>query len=146
MNRIATRTMTLFLLCTFLLGGFGFFLAEYFVDSEAWVLSSGSPHIYTGENIACGVVVDRNGKLLLDMNDGRKYSNVPALRQSTVHWIGDRYGSVSAPALPNYASELAGFDGELGLSETDEFTDTTTEKEKQNEEIDDIVRGGDIIA
>ena len=110
MNRIATRTMTLFLLCTLLLGGFGFFLAEYFADSEGWVLSSGSPHIYTGENIACGVVVDRNGKLLLDMNDGRKYSNVPALRQSTVHWIGDRYGSVSAPALPNYASELAGFD------------------------------------
>ena len=106
MNRIATRTMTLFLLCTFLLGGFGFFLAEYFVDSEAWVLSSGSPHIYTGENIACGVVVDRNGKLLLDMNDGRKYSNVPALRQSTVHWIGDRYGSVSAPALQRRCSIL----------------------------------------
>lgn len=46
----------------------------------------------------------------------------------------------------DFDSELAGFDGELGLSETDEFTDTTTEKETQNEEIDDIVRGGDIIA
>lgn len=46
----------------------------------------------------------------------------------------------------DFDSELAGFDGELGLSETDEFTDTTTEKETLNEEIDDIVRGGDIIA
>ena len=46
----------------------------------------------------------------------------------------------------DFDSELAGFDGELGLTETDEFTDTTTEKEKRNEETDDIVRGGDIIA
>ena len=110
MNRIATRTMSLFLLCALLLGGFGFFLVEYFVKSEGWVLTSGSPHVYTGENIACGVVVDRDGTLLLDMRDGRAYSDVLALRKSTIHWIGDRYGSISAPALPNYAAELAGFD------------------------------------
>lgn len=110
MNRIATRTMALFLLCGLLLGGFVFFLVEYFVKSEDWVLTSGSPHIYTGENIACGVVVDRDGKLLLDLNGGRTYSNIPLLRQATVHWIGDRYGSISAPALPNYAAQMAGFD------------------------------------
>lgn len=110
MNRIASRAMALFILCGLLLGGFAFFLTEYFLNSEDWVLKPGSPHIYTGENIACGVAVDRSGKLLLDLNDGRKYSNVLALRQSTVHWIGDRYGSISAPALPHYAAELAGYD------------------------------------
>ena len=110
MNRIASRAMALFLLCGLLLGGFGFFLTEYFLNSEDWVLKPGSPHIYTGENIGCGVVVDRNGKLLVDLNDGRTYSNALALRQATVHWIGDRYGSISAPALPNYAAELAGYD------------------------------------
>ena len=110
MNRIASRAMALLILCGLLLGGFAFFLTEYFLNSEDWVLKPGSPHIYTGENIACGVAVDRDGKLLLDLNNGRKYSNVPALRQATVHWIGDRYGSISAPALPNYAAELAGYD------------------------------------
>lgn len=110
MNRIASRAMALFILCGLLLGGFAFFLTEYFLNSEDWVLKPGSPHIYTGENIACGVAVDRDGKLLLDLNDGRKYSNLLALRQSTVHWIGDRYGSISAPALPHYAAELAGYD------------------------------------
>ena len=110
MNRIATRTTVLFLVCCLLLGGFVFFLAEYFVNAEDWVLFPGSPHIYTGGNIGCGVVVDRDGILLLDLNDGRKYSNSLPVRQATVHWIGDRNGSVSAPALPHYAAQMAGFD------------------------------------
>lgn len=110
MNRIASRATALFLVCALLLGGFVFFIVEYLIKAEDWVLFPGSPHIYTGGNIGCGVVVDRDGKLLLDLNEGRKYSNVPLLRQATVHWIGDRRGSISAPALPHYAAELAGFD------------------------------------
>lgn len=110
MNRIASRATALLLVCAFLLGGFALFLAEYFAKAENWVLSSGSPHIYTGGNIGCGVVVDRNGILLVDLNDGRKYSNSLPLRQAIVHWIGDRNGSISAPALPHYAAQMAGFD------------------------------------
>ena len=110
MNRIASRATALFLVCALLLGGFVFFIVEYLVKAEDWVLFAGSPHIYTGGNIGCGVVVDRDGKLLLDLNEGRKYSNAPLLRQATVHWIGDRRGSISAPALPHYAAELAGYD------------------------------------
>ncbi len=110
MNRIASRATALFLACALLLGGFVFFLVEYFVKAEDWVLFSGSPHIYTGGNIGCGVVVDRDGMLLLDLNEGRQYSNSLPLRQATVHWIGDRRGSISAPALPYYAAQMAGFD------------------------------------
>jgi len=32
------------------------------------------------------------------------------LRKATVHWLGDRNGSVHAPSLSHYAAELAGFD------------------------------------
>lgn len=110
MNRIASRATALFLVCALLLGGFVFFLVEYFVNAEDWVLFPGSPHVYTGGNIGCGVVVDRDGILLLDLNDGRKYSNSLPLRQATVHWVGDRHGSISAPALPHYAAQMAGFD------------------------------------
>ena len=110
MNRIASRAMVLFLLVLLLLGGFAFFLAEYLVKADDWVIFPGSPHVYTGGNIGCGVVVDREGALLLDLNEGRRYSNLLPLRQSTVHWVGDRYGSISAPALTNYAAEMAGFD------------------------------------
>ncbi len=110
MNRIASRSAALILLVVLLLGGFGFFLVEFLTKADGWIVSSGSPHVYTGGNIGCGVVVDRDGTLLLDTREDRTYSDSLAVRQSTVHWVGDRYGSIYAPALPNYASQLAGFD------------------------------------
>lgn len=110
MNRIASRATALVILALLLVAGFGFFLAEYFTQSENWVIHSGSPHVYNGDNINCGVIVDRDNILLLDLLEGRTYSNSLPLRQSTVHWLGDRYGFISAPAISHYASELAGFD------------------------------------
>lgn len=110
MNRIASRATALILVALLLLGGFVFFLVEYLVNADDWVVFAGSPHVYNGGNIGCGVVVDRDNTLLLDLNEGRVYSNSLSLRQSTVHWIGDRYGSISAPALSYYAGQMAGFD------------------------------------
>lgn len=110
MNRIASRALILFLLVLLLLGGLAFFLGEYLVKSDDWVIFPGSPHVYNGGNIGCGVVVDKDGALLLDLNEGRRYSNLLPLRQSTVHWVGDRYGSISAPSLSHYAAQMAGFD------------------------------------
>ena len=110
MNRIAGRAMALFLLVAVLIGGFTFFVAEFVSDGADWIISSGSPHVYNGGNIGCGVVVDRDNTLLLNLNDGRTYSNLLSLRQATVHWVGDRYGSISAPALPHYAEKLVGYD------------------------------------
>ena len=110
MNRIASRATAVILIALLLLGGFGFFIAEYLTKADDWVVFPGSPHLYTGGNIGCGVVVDKEGTLLLDLNEGRTYSDSLSVRQATVHWVGDRYGSISAPALPHYASALAGYD------------------------------------
>ena len=110
MNRIASRATVLFLVVLMLLGGFGFFVAEYVEKAEEWVVFPGSPHVYNGGNIGCGVVVDADGTLLLDLHDGRAYSNSLPVRLSTVHWVGDRYGSISAPALAHYSTQMAGFD------------------------------------
>ena len=110
MNRIANRAMALLLLVLILTGGFVFFLSEFLVKSENWVMDYGSPHVYDEGNMGCGVIVDRDGALLLDMQDGRAYSNLDTLRKSTVHWVGDRSGNILAPALTYYAKELAGYD------------------------------------
>jgi len=110
MNRIAFRAKALLLIALLLLGGFTVFLVRYLSQSSNWVISPGSPHVYTGENIGCGVVVDRDYNLLVDLRDGRAYTDVLSVRQSTVHWIGDRHGSISAPALTHYAAEIAGYD------------------------------------
>lgn len=110
MNRIALRAWAMLVVVAILLSGFGFFLYEYFTEGSGWVIVPGSPHVYNGENIGCGVVVDRDSTLLLDLRDGRGYSDSLPLRRATVHWVGDRFGSISAPALSYYAGQMAGFD------------------------------------
>ena len=109
MNRIAGRAGITMLIVFLLLVGFVFFLAEYFMEADEWVIFPGSPHVYNGTNIGCGIATDNEGVLLLDLNAERTYAESEILRKSTVHWVGDRYGYINAPALPNYASELAGY-------------------------------------
>ena len=110
MNKVAARAGITMLIALALLAGFVFFLAEYVTQARDWVAFKGSPHVYNGSNIGCGLTTDRNGVLLLDLAGQRTYSADEVLRKATVHWVGDRKGSVSAPALSHYASELAGYD------------------------------------
>ncbi len=110
MNRIAGRAYIAILLALLLLIGLGFFLFEYITQAGDWAIFAGSPHVYNGGNIGCGVICDRDGNLLLDLSNSRTYAQAEAVRLSTVHWLGDRGGSISAPALSYYAGELAGFD------------------------------------
>jgi len=95
--------------------GVSFFMGEYFANAEKWVHKPNSPHVYHAENIACGTITDRNGILLADLTDGRTYSENVALRSGTLHWIGDRLGNISSPALSYFAQHIAGFDAVNGL-------------------------------
>lgn len=111
MNRISKRAGMLMVFVLILVAGFTFFISEYISRAGDWVLFPGSPHVYSGGNINRGSVADRDGILILNVQNGKKtYSANAALRKTTLHWVGDRYGYVSAPALPNYAKEIAGFD------------------------------------
>lgn len=110
MNRIAGRSGIALLLVLVLVGGLLFFVGEYFLEAEDWINAAGSPHVYNGGNIGCGLVTDRSGALLLDISEDRYYSDSLSLRKSVIHWLGDREGNISAPALPSYSDALSGFD------------------------------------
>lgn len=110
MNRVTKRTWLMGLFLAILLGGMGTFLWEYFTMAGTWVTSVGSPHVYNNGNLGCGTVVDRAGNILLDLENGRTYSSDPQTRKSTLHWVGDRRGSISAKVVSKYAGALAGFD------------------------------------
>lgn len=125
MNRIAKRTVATLVLIGLLLSGIGVFCVDYFLHSGQWVLSAGSPHIYQGGNIGCGIVTDRTGALILDTNEDRLYSTLESVRRSMLHWVGDRYGFISAPAVSTYAEEMAGFDPINGLYQYDGAGQTT---------------------
>ncbi len=110
MNRIARRAGVLLLLVLVLVGGMALFVGEFSAKAGSWVVFPGSPHVYNGGNIGCGTIVDREGVILLDMNGKREYSKSEELRKATVHWLGDRSGSVDAKALSSHSHELIGFD------------------------------------
>ena len=110
MNRVAKRSIVALILAFVLVGGMCLFVTEYVLRAGQWVVFEGSPHVYNGVNIGCGVITDRSGTLLLDATGKRVYSEDSRIRKSTLHWLGDRYGYISAPAVTDYADEMAGFD------------------------------------
>ena len=123
MNRVAKRSTIALVLAVILLGGMCLFLVEYVMNAEDWVV-----HVYTGVNIGCGTITDRSGQVLMSATDKRIYADDAAVRKATIHWLGDRYGYISAPAVTAHASDMAGFDlmnglyGYSGIGEGAELT------------------------
>lgn len=115
MNRVTKRSWLMGLFILLLLGGMGFFVLEYTVKADRWVVSPGSPHVFKGSNLGTGTVVDRDNVVLLDVEEERKYSDNAQTRASTMHWLGDRQGSIQAGAVGSYAAIMSGYDKVNGL-------------------------------
>ncbi len=112
MKRISRRGWAIWLLILLLLAGTALFVAEFAAKAEQWAMYPGNPHIYeTGKTTpAKGSVLDRDGNLLLQFGQERTYSGISAVRQSTMHWLGDRQGYVYAPMLQTYAEKMTVYD------------------------------------
>lgn len=110
MNRVTKRTWLVSLFLIVLVAGLVVFLGEYMIKADEWVAFSGSPHVYNGTNLGCGVITDRSGQMLLDMNESRIYADDATTRKSTLHWLGDRDGYISASVVTSYAGQMVGFD------------------------------------
>lgn len=110
MNRVASRALIVLVLVLVLLGGTVFFVVDFAMHSDDWVMKPGSPHVYQNNRVDRGVVTDANGTLLLSMINGRTYSSDASVRRGTMHWIGDRAGFVSSAILSHYAADLVGYD------------------------------------
>ena len=139
MNRVASRSSIALLLALVLMGGMLLFLGEFALSAGDWVIFEGNPHVYNGINIGCGTITDRSGELLLDSTGKRVYSTDAAIRKSTIHWLGDRYGYISAPAVTEYASQMAGYDllnGLYGYSGTGGSAQLTISAEVQKAALD----------
>ncbi len=115
MNRIAGRTLIALILALLLVAGLAFFVTEFLFRADDWVIANGSPHVYSAGNIGTGTVVDRDGVMLLDTTDGKTYAGTVETRKATLHWLGDRDGYISAPALPHYAAQMVGYNTLTGL-------------------------------
>lgn len=115
MNRVIGRSTILWLLIIALTVGMVFFILEFLFRSDDWVLSEGSPHVYTDYSNVCGTITDRDGTLLLDTADGRVYNSDELIRSSIIHWLGDRQGNIYAPTMSYFAEKLTNYNVVNGL-------------------------------
>ena len=116
MNKIARRSAIAAVLALVLIGGFAFFVVRFCVDSKNWVVTAGSPHVYDEKGeVQCGVAVDLEGNLLLDMREGWTYPENEKLRKAMIHWVGDRENNIIAPALNTHVYEMTGHDTFNGM-------------------------------
>ena len=149
MNRVASRSTIALVQAVILLGGMCLFLVEFVLNADDWVVFEGNPHVYTGVNIGCGVITDREGVVLLDSSQGRVYAADAAVRKSTIHWLGDRYGYISAPAVTADASDMAGFDllgGLYGYSGTGGCAELTISAEIQKAALEAMGKKKGVVA
>ena len=103
MNRVRKRAWIMLVFMGILLGGMGFFLYEYASFGASWSTLKGTTAV-------TGQVTDRQGVVLLDANNGYDYSDDALVRKATLHWLGDRQGNISTPALRTYSAALKGYD------------------------------------
>ena len=122
MKKVSRRALFALALAVVLAVGTLAFCVKYAANAEKWVTFSGSPHVYTGTNLTGGKIYDRFGVRILNTTDGRVYSDDAAVREATVHLLGDRYGYISAPLLGNFAEQMIGYDKITGLSEASKGT------------------------
>ena len=111
MKTLAKRTYFALALACILLFGLLTFLVRYALFADRWVTFSGSPHVYTREGtLNTGIVVDREGTVLLSTEHGKQYADNALTRRATLHLLGDREGNIPSPVIRNYAKYLVGFD------------------------------------
>ncbi len=110
MNRVRKRAWIMMIFILGLLGGMCFFLYEYWTRAEEWIVFRGSPHVFASTSVGNGMFLDCEGEILMDATDGRKYSDDLLVRQSMLHWLGDRDGHIQTTVLSHYASAMVGFD------------------------------------
>lgn len=110
MNRITDRSWIVMVLVFALIAGTVFFICEFVMNAEDWVFSAGSPHVFDGVKIESGIITDRDGNVLLNLEANWTYAADEAVRKSTLHWVGDRLGYIHAPLLSRYARQMTGYD------------------------------------
>ena len=102
MNKVFKRTLLVVVFSAALLAGILFFLYEYLTDGPTWVRFYANAHIYANGDLNTGRIVDRQGALLVETDNGvRRFNDSAAVRRATMHAVGDIGGNVATGVYKN---------------------------------------------
>ena len=106
MHRVATRAMIVIALVVSLLSGTVFFVVEYTMNADQWVMTAGSSQSEENPSVNMGCVTDRNGRIVADLAGNRTYDSDVSVRRAFLHWLGYRTGNISSTVVSHYTKEL----------------------------------------
>ena len=112
MRKIERRAAICMILSLALVFGLCVFSFRFAVNGGRWVSFAANRHLYNNKGeLSVGRVLDRDGDVLswVDENGDRTYYANAAVRQATLHAVGDAAGNIGTGALVAFADKLSGY-------------------------------------
>ena len=98
MNRIARSTSVLIVLLLLLGAGTVFFIGEYLANSNHWVMSAGSPHVYQENKLSVGMITDH---IIAECKKHTAIHSAGQLIPSVFCWVMHEYFGRNTGATPD---------------------------------------------
>jgi peptidoglycan glycosyltransferase len=111
MRKLEKRAILCLVLAGILFVGVGIYSYRVVRYGGDWVSFQNNQDVYTNGYIAKGAIYDVNGKLLLQNNKTGtpKYNSSLAIREATLHTVGDSVGNIATGANRVFADKLVGY-------------------------------------
>ena len=110
MKKMEGRAIICLALALVLILGMGLFTFRLVINGSDWASFYANSHVYYEGQLAVGSVYDRNDVLLLEnTSEGPKYNQDWAIRNGTLHVVGDKGQNISTAATYAYRSDIVGY-------------------------------------
>lgn len=120
MRNTTRRTyIILFLIGAFFIG-LGIMAYTFVTNGDSWVAHRANSHIYSnGELTVAGTIYDRDGKILVSTQNGKRvFNDDSSVRKATLHVVGDSGGYIATGVQNLYRSNLVGYNFVDGIYNT----------------------------
>ncbi|MEE1320861.1 MAG: penicillin-binding transpeptidase domain-containing protein [Acutalibacteraceae bacterium] len=120
MRNTTKRTyIILFLIGAFFIG-LGIMIYTFVTNGDSWVAHRANSHIYSnGELTVAGTIYDRDGKILVSTQNGKRvFNDDSSVRKATLHVVGDSGGYIATGVQNLYRSNLVGYNFVDGIYNT----------------------------
>lgn len=110
MKKMEGRAIICLALALVLILGMGLFTFRLVTSGSEWASFYANSHVYYEGQLAVGSVYDRNDVLLLEnTSEGPKYNQDWAIRNGTLHVVGDKGQNIATAATYAYRSDIIGY-------------------------------------
>ena len=110
MKKLEKRALICLLMAGLLLLGLLVYVGKYLVHGDEWATSPVNTALYSGNRLAGGKIVDRNGvKLATNKKKTISYNKDEELRRATLHAVGDMGGNIATAAETAFREKLIGY-------------------------------------